>query len=864
MKKNWKRLVLALTMVLGLALGLVLGLNRLSMVGKADETTTTVELTVTYGQTEAREMLSLINEFRTGEDAWYWDEDDTTVITCSGLSELVYDYNLEAIAMQRAAEIALSCSHTRPNGETWSTIYSEDEYSYVVYTARGENIAAGQTSAQSAFTSWKEEDEDYSGQGHRRNMLSSSYTSIGIGHVIYNGTHYWVQALGKTTTLNTSGTLANDSSTTVAIEVLNSKVSSATLTADPSSYSLVCGDSESLPTLTTSLIMEETWPENTTRTVTVVSPTWVSANKEVATVSESGVVAVSDDDDADAASSSGMVTAVGAGSTTLTVSALGTSTTVPVEVSHSYTAVVTEPTCTEGGHTTYTCSGCDDTYTADKTEATGHSWGEGTVTRAATCTKSGIMTYTCTVCGDTYTEEIAATGHAYGDPVFTWYADYSAEATFTCEVCGQKVVETATVTSDITDATCTEDGATIYTASLTFDGVTYTDKQTVTIAATGHDYDDGVVTTEATCTENGERTYTCSKCGDTYTETIAATGHDYEAVVTEPTCTENGYTTYTCSKCGDSYTTDETDATGHSYDDGAVTTEPTCTEAGERIYTCTACSDTYTETIAATGHRYIEDVLVKVPTCTEVGVKTTTCIICGDVYTTTLAALGHSYNEGEVTTEPTCTEAGEKTYTCASCGDTYTETIPATGHSYVSAVTAPTCTEKGYTTYTCTACGDSYTADETDALGHTWDDGVITKEATEEENGVRTYTCTVCGETKTETIPAITHNFGDPVFTWAEDYSTATATFTCVDEGCGRIIEEAAEVTTATTNPTCTEAGERVYTATVTFDGKTYTDTKAVTLAATGHSYEAIVTAPTCTEKGYTTYTCTVCGDTYT
>ena len=40
---------------------------------------------------------------------------------------------------------------------------------------------------------------------------------------------------------------------------------------------------------------------------------------------------------------------------------------------HSYRAVVTAPTCTEGGYTTYTCS-CGDSYTADETAPLGHAW----------------------------------------------------------------------------------------------------------------------------------------------------------------------------------------------------------------------------------------------------------------------------------------------------------------------------------------------------------------------------------------------------------------------------------------------------------------------------------------------------------
>ena len=79
--------------------------------------------------------------------------------------------------------------------------------------------------------------------------------------------------------------------------------------------------------------------------------------------------------------------------------------------------------------------------------------------------------------------------------------------------------------------------------------------------------------------------------------------------------------------------------------------------------------------------------------------------------------------------------------------------VEAHEHSYDAVVTAPTCTEKGYTTHTC-SCGDSYVDTYTDALGHAWDSGKVTKQPTATETGIRTYTCTRCHETKTETIPA--------------------------------------------------------------------------------------------------------------
>ena len=97
--------------------------------------------------------------------------------------------------------------------------------------------------------------------------------------------------------------------------------------------------------------------------------------------------------------------------------------------------------------------------------------------------------------------------------------------------------------------------------------------------------------------------------------------------------------------------------------------------------------------------------------------------------------------------------------------------VEAHEHIYTAVVTPPTCTEKGYTTHTC-ACGDSYVDTYTDALGHAWDSGKVTKQPTAPETGVRTYTCTRCNATKTETIPAtgsvdVTQMFTDVEKNWA-------------------------------------------------------------------------------------------------
>ncbi len=70
---------------------------------------------------------------------------------------------------------------------------------------------------------------------------------------------------------------------------------------------------------------------------------------------------------------------------------------IPI-IDHDYKAVVTDPTCTEDGCTTYTCSVCGDTYTADETSATGHDWGEWTVRTPATAETEGEEVRTCGRC----------------------------------------------------------------------------------------------------------------------------------------------------------------------------------------------------------------------------------------------------------------------------------------------------------------------------------------------------------------------------------------------------------------------------------------------------------------------------------
>ena len=192
---------------------------------EAEAATPPVKIKVTYGQTEARAMLADINAFRTSEtDAWCWDMSDSTKQPCL-TTELEYDYELERVAMQRAAEIALSYDHTRPNGKACFTAYPSG------YRGMGENIAAGYASAAEVFDGWKEENESYAGQGHRRNMLSAKFKAVGIGHVVYQGCHYWVQEFGDRVK-NGAASGANDDTQIVDVDVASSYITAVKTNLD--------------------------------------------------------------------------------------------------------------------------------------------------------------------------------------------------------------------------------------------------------------------------------------------------------------------------------------------------------------------------------------------------------------------------------------------------------------------------------------------------------------------------------------------------------------------------------------------------------------------------------------------------------
>lgn len=249
---------------------------------KPDSTTIEAEFEVTYCQTEARQMLSRINDLRTGEDAWEWNDTDTEKILHTDLGELTYDYELEKVAMQRAAELVAAYSHTRPDETSCFTAYP----SAFDNMSKGENIAigTGNFTEEQAFTGWREEDKPYSGQGHRRNMLNKGFRTVGIAHVTYNGCHYWVQEFGGSV-VSDEETPANDSKTTVKVSISKNAISEQELKAETETMEMKEGKSQPFPQVYNTIRTNETWAYAPSLEFPVTAKWSVSSGGDVVSIS---------------------------------------------------------------------------------------------------------------------------------------------------------------------------------------------------------------------------------------------------------------------------------------------------------------------------------------------------------------------------------------------------------------------------------------------------------------------------------------------------------------------------------------------------------------------------------------------------
>ena len=461
----------------------------------------------------------------------------------------------------------------------------------------------------------------------------------------------------------------------------------------------------------------------------------------------------------------------------------------------------------------YKTAEADHDYNVVSDEAAGHhqhctSCGHDTQTVAHNfdnndCTQKGT-------CGDCRYERAA--GQHTGDIKYTWLSNETAptqcKAELTCTSCSTKIEQTVAATSQTTAATCVAKGSTVYTA--VFD--------TVGLA--------------------GTKTLTVELPVDAANHAVALTA----TAAKDPTCTANGNSAYWyCESC-------------HKYFSDAAGT----TVIAQNSWV-----------IPATGHKYGDPAWTWTEYTGATATFTCTNGTCGDAQKVTAKITN------AVTTAATCEADGVRTYTAKvtfggnTYSDTKTETIAATGHTYgtvkwswandgKSATASVTCGKCTAETKNHTLTGEAVMTDS------------VKTPATCEAMGTTTYTATITLDKEytatkdVKDIPALGHTWNAPDFVWTKSGSgyTCKATFICATDS-KHTKTIACTVTKDEVNskaPNCTEDGQNVYVAKVTFDqyqsGAEVSETKTDVLTKLGHQWAAAWTSDgtqhwhVCTREG--------------
>ena len=273
-----------------------------------------------------------------------------------------------------------------------------------------------------------------------------------------------------------------------------------------------------------------------------------------------------------------------------------------------------------------------------------------------------------------------------------------------------------------------------------------------------------------------------------------------------PGCTKKGYDVYKCKKCKNSKFINFVEPLGHDYTKVKVVQEATCTKPEISEFICSRYDDDISHTNPCDGTYSYTKKEETAPALghdwKDNGDGTATCQRdgCGETHTHIWKKTG--------TVAATCTDTGKTEYTCTVCGQTKTTTIKALGHKYETVSTDDaTCTTPKTVHKECTRCHDKKDETSGEALGHNW-------RTSSDKNSK---TCIRCKTTH--------------IHTW--------------DEGKYSV------------EPTCKDAGKKLFTCT------DCGDTKTVAVKSLGHDYQLVRTDPaTCTTPAINHYACSRCEDT--
>lgn len=342
---------------------------------------------------------------------------------------------------------------------------------------------------------------------------------------------------------------------------------------------------------------------------------------------------------------------------------------------HSYTSVVTPPTCLDKGYTAHICS-CGYSYKDNYVDPLGHDFSDEWMTNESE------HWHTCSRCGER-------------DNIGTHIPDRSA-ATNTdpikCTVCGY-IIAPALCSHNwgervlISQATCTEKGKWERTCSLC--GAVGTED----IPALGHQLN-STITKYATCATVGERYYWCDRCGHNYTEAIPATGAHTEQPIgaVAATCTSEGSSAGSkCAVC-ETFLVEPTILP-------LVPHTPSKTWTRSDSYhwkECTQCGTLCEETYGLCDKDGYGDVAQKA-SCLYNEVRFKACSVCGRQYTSVVEVPGTAYGHSPSSLKyKYATEATHYAYkSCTVCG-MWTNSKELE-HSWVNITGGKQCSKCGYT-----------------------------------------------------------------------------------------------------------------------------------------------------------------------
>ena len=251
------------------------------------------------------------------------------------------------------------------------------------------------------------------------------------------------------------------------------------------------------------------------------------------------------------------------------------------------------------------CTRCGEeiSRTRQTIAALGHSWNSGVVTEEPTCTEDGLRTYTCTRCSDTKTETIGALGHEEGEAVrenevaATCEKEGSYDLVVYCTRCGEEISRTGQTIAALghkPSATWESDENGHYK--------TCANDPTERLESSAHTYE-WVTDRDPTCTAEGSRHRECSICSYIEAgseESIAMIAHDYklDEYETDYSVCEGGTQVYRCTLCMTATREEDFKGKGHNYEGGRCTVcgdpEPT------NIFTVSSVSGSARDTVTVT------------------------------------------------------------------------------------------------------------------------------------------------------------------------------------------------------------------------------------------------------------------------